>query len=120
LLFTQPDFINQKSALEELILSCGHICDFYLKFHCELNFIEQYWGVAKLCYWASPHTKKIDEMEANVLASLDNVSLAQIRCYAKRSAKFMDAYIKGLTGAQTAWATRKYHGHWVLPKNIMK
>ncbi|KIJ53938.1 hypothetical protein M422DRAFT_154139, partial [Sphaerobolus stellatus SS14] len=40
--------------------------------------------------------------------------------YANRSAKFMDAYIKGLTGAQAAWAARKYHGHRVLPKNIMK
>ncbi|KIJ43410.1 hypothetical protein M422DRAFT_123623, partial [Sphaerobolus stellatus SS14] len=95
-----PYFINQKSALEELILSCGHICDFYPKFHCELNFIEQYWGAAKLCYQASPHTKNIDEIEANVLASLDNVPLVQIRHYANRSAKFMDTYIKVLIGAQ--------------------
>ena len=46
-LFNQPDFTNQKSALEELIQQCGHICDFYPKYHCELNFIEQYWGAAK-------------------------------------------------------------------------
>ena len=43
LLFTQPDFIAQKSKLEEFITSRGHICDFYPKYHCELNFIEQYW-----------------------------------------------------------------------------
>ncbi|KIJ31296.1 hypothetical protein M422DRAFT_186218, partial [Sphaerobolus stellatus SS14] len=48
LLFMQPDFVNQKSALEELVTRRGHICDFYPKFHCELNFIEQYWGAAKL------------------------------------------------------------------------
>jgi hypothetical protein len=42
ILFLQPDFMVQKSQLEELIKSRGHICDFYPKYHCELNFIEQY------------------------------------------------------------------------------
>ena len=42
LLFTQPDFKNQKSHLEEYITSHGHICDFYPKYHCKLNFIKQY------------------------------------------------------------------------------
>ena len=37
LLFTQPDFVDQKSQLEELITSRGHICDFYPKYHCELS-----------------------------------------------------------------------------------
>lgn len=32
----------------------------------------------------------------------------------------MDAYIKGLNGAQAAWAARKYHGHRVLPENILR
>ncbi|KIJ31295.1 hypothetical protein M422DRAFT_267104 [Sphaerobolus stellatus SS14] len=59
------------------------------------------------------------EMEANVLTSLDDIPLQQIRRYAGRSAKFMDAYIKGLNGAQAAWAARKYHGHRVLPENVM-
>ena len=48
LLFMQPDFVSQKSQLEEFVVSQGHICDFYPKYHCELNFIEQYWGAAKL------------------------------------------------------------------------
>jgi hypothetical protein len=42
-LFYQPDFVAQKSQLQEYIESRGHLCDFYPKFHCELNFIEQYW-----------------------------------------------------------------------------
>ncbi|KIJ31065.1 hypothetical protein M422DRAFT_186398 [Sphaerobolus stellatus SS14] len=120
LLFTQPDFVNQKSHLEELITSRNHICDFYPKFHCELNFIEQYWGAAKLRYRASPRTKNMEEMEANVIAALDDVPLTQIQRYANRSAKFMDAYAKGLNGAQAAWAARKYRGHPVLPENILQ
>jgi len=38
--FFQPDFSNQKSALEELITWQGHICEFYPKYHCKTNFIE--------------------------------------------------------------------------------
>lgn len=48
ILFLQPNFVSQKPQLQELIESCGHLCDFYPKYHCELNFIEQYWGAAKL------------------------------------------------------------------------
>jgi hypothetical protein len=47
ILYLQPDFVAQKSQLEELIEQRHHLCDFYPKYHCELNFIEQYWGTAK-------------------------------------------------------------------------
>jgi len=58
-----PDFCSQKSHLEEYITSRGHICDFYPKYHCELNFIEQYHGAAKLQYSSSPKTSNIEAME---------------------------------------------------------
>jgi len=43
----QPDFKEQKSQLEELIVSRGHVCLFFPKFHCELNFIELFWAQVK-------------------------------------------------------------------------
>ncbi|KIJ48164.1 hypothetical protein M422DRAFT_162848 [Sphaerobolus stellatus SS14] len=46
-LYNQPDFVGQKSALVELIEAHGHLVIFYPKFHCELNFIEQCWGATK-------------------------------------------------------------------------
>ena len=79
LLFTQPDFIAQKSKLEEFVTSRGHICNFYPKYHCELNFIEQYWGAAKLYYCNTPKTSNIIEMEKNMLACLDDIPLLQIQ-----------------------------------------
>jgi hypothetical protein len=79
LLFTQPDFENQKSHLEEFIMSRGHICNFYSKYHCELNFIEQYWGAAKLVYRNNPKMKDMKEMEENVKNSLDDVPIVQIQ-----------------------------------------
>ncbi|KAJ7181650.1 hypothetical protein C8R43DRAFT_1083839 [Mycena crocata] len=119
ILFCQPDFVQQKSALEELIISRGHLCDFYPKYHCELNFIEQYWGAAKYRYRNTPTTSNFNEMRANVFKSLDDVPLEQIRRYANRSARFIHAYAEGLSGAQAAWANRRYHGHRTLPPDML-
>ncbi|KIJ49123.1 hypothetical protein M422DRAFT_161769, partial [Sphaerobolus stellatus SS14] len=49
-LYNQPDFVGQKSALIEFIEAHGHLVIFYPKLHCELNFIEQCWGAAKYDY----------------------------------------------------------------------
>ena len=54
IIFNQPDFACVKSHLEEVITAHGHLCDFYPKFHCELNYIEQYWGAVKLLYRSGP------------------------------------------------------------------
>ena len=80
LLFCQPDFETQKSCLEKFITFHWHICDFYPKYHCELNFIEQYWGAAKFCYCNTTWTTNIIEMEENMIA-WDNVPLLQIIWY---------------------------------------
>lgn len=79
LLYLQPDFMGQKSLLEETIEARGHICDFYPKFHCELNFIEQYWGASKLRYRSLPYKKNLAEMKLCMVDSLDFVPLIQIR-----------------------------------------
>lgn len=79
LLFTQPDFVAQKSQLQELVTSRGHLCDFYPKFHPELNFIEQYWGLSKFHYRMSPKTANTHEQEDNIVNALAMPSLLQIR-----------------------------------------
>ena len=43
----QPDFLEQRSALEEIIVGSRHIFERYPKFHCECNFIERYWDFVK-------------------------------------------------------------------------
>ncbi|CAG8684654.1 6645_t:CDS:2 [Cetraspora pellucida] len=43
----QPDFLEQRSLLKEAVINAGHIFERYPKFHCECNFIEQYWGFMK-------------------------------------------------------------------------
>ena len=41
------DFKAQKSRIAEVVEARGHICMFLPKFHCELNYIELYWCLAK-------------------------------------------------------------------------
>ena len=77
-LFNQPDIVAQKPALFELVESHGHLAFFYPKFHCELNFIEQCWGYAKLQYRMLPPTKNEAEMEKNVQECLDRVDLLKM------------------------------------------
>ncbi len=43
----QPDFHEQKSLVQEVIEAWGHLCIFLPKVHCELNFIEFFWGAVK-------------------------------------------------------------------------
>jgi len=120
ILFNQPDFVSQKSQLEELIESRHHLCDFYPKYHCELNFIEQYWGAAKLRFRVAGHAKTLNEMEKKVIACLDDIPLLQIRRYANRSARFIHAYAQGLSGSQAAWANRRFHSHRTLPPDMVR
>ncbi|KIJ31485.1 hypothetical protein M422DRAFT_266863 [Sphaerobolus stellatus SS14] len=119
ILFNQPDFVAQKSALVELIEDSNHLVIFYPKFHCELNFIEQCWGASKYDYQRSLLTKNEAQMDTNIWQCLDNVNIVKIRRFANRSARFMDGYQQGLTGSQASWANKKYHGHRVLPESIM-
>lgn len=79
LLFSQPDFIDQKSQVQELVESRGHLCDFYPKYHCELNYIEQFWGAAKYRFRSMARAATIEEMEKHVLSCLDSIPLLQIR-----------------------------------------
>ena len=79
LLYIQPDFLKQQSLLQELVESHGHLCDFYPKYHCELNFIEQYWGAAKLRFRVMGRAATIEKMEKNVVKCLDDIPLLQIQ-----------------------------------------
>ena len=47
LISLQPDFFQPKSLVQETIENAGHLCIFLPKFHCELNFIEFFWGAVK-------------------------------------------------------------------------
>ena len=68
--------------LQELYEDTGHLCLYYPKFHCELNFIEQYWGNAKFRYQETPFTNNEEQMMLNMHECLDSVPVDCIRQYA--------------------------------------
>ncbi|PUU75786.1 hypothetical protein B9Z19DRAFT_993111 [Tuber borchii] len=47
ILSREEDFLAQKGMLQEEIERSGHLILFLPKFHCELNWIEYYWGEGK-------------------------------------------------------------------------
>ncbi|KAF8527171.1 hypothetical protein BU17DRAFT_39904, partial [Hysterangium stoloniferum] len=48
------------------------------------------------------------------------ISFVFLFSFANQSARFINAYIKGLNHAQAVWANGKYHGHQTLPDNILR
>lgn len=53
LMSIQPDFVAQKNMLEEAVVARGYMAILFPVFHCELNWIEHFWGAAK--YWVRKH-----------------------------------------------------------------
>jgi len=120
ILYTQPDFTNINSILQTICMARGFQVLFLPKFHCKLNFIEQCWGRAKSVYQTYPESSREDHLEQNAISALDSIPLTMMQRFANRSLRFMNAYDRGLNGRQAAWASRKYHGHRVLPNSIME
>lgn len=79
LLYHQPDFTVVKSILEMHCEELGATCIFLLKFHCELNPIEQCWGYAKHEYQKYPASTKESDLEANVCQAMESVPLKSMR-----------------------------------------
>ena len=119
ILFNQSDFAGVEPVLETTCCAQGFQVIFLLKFHCELNFIEQCWGYAKRVYHLNPPSSREDQLEKNAVAVVEAVLLILMWKFAVWSRWFMDAYERGLNSRQVAWAAWKYKGHHILPAEIM-
>jgi hypothetical protein len=73
IVYSEPDFVEEESLLETCCRSWGYPVHFFPKFHCETSFIEQCWGNAKQQYQLLPPLSKAEDLEWNIIVSLDDV-----------------------------------------------
>ncbi|CAG8622240.1 19511_t:CDS:2, partial [Cetraspora pellucida] len=113
---SQPDFVIQKSTIVELIEGADHICIFYLKFYCELNFIEMYWGAAKR--YARNHCDYTwTGLQEAVPEALNSVDIVTIRKFTRKSWRYMELYHGELIGKLAEYACKKFKLHRRVPEN---
>ncbi|CAG8593227.1 hypothetical protein GLOIN_2v1792152 [Rhizophagus irregularis DAOM 181602=DAOM 197198] len=115
----EPNFIAQKGAIKELIENAGHKCIFSPKFHCKLNFIERYWGVAKRyscenCDYLWKGLQKI------VYESLNSVNLTTIRKFSRKFWCYMDLCRKDIDRKLVEYAIKKYKSHRRIPECVLE
>lgn len=122
LLELQPDFKEQCSLVQEVIEEAGHLCIFLPKFHCELNFIEYFWGAVKR-YLQENCDYTFSTLQQNLPMALESVSVETIRKWEHRMWRWVDAYDGGM-GARDAqlhvqkFSSRKYKSHRQVPEGV--
>jgi hypothetical protein len=117
LLSRQPDFLRQKPAVVEYLESRGHLCLLLPKYHCELNWIERWWGLAKqhtrkYCDYTFPGLKQqvpIALSDSN--KCLNQPLLTLMRKWDRLGWRYVDVYEKGFPSDVAQKAAQKYHGH---------
>ncbi|KAJ3847597.1 hypothetical protein EV368DRAFT_87552 [Lentinula lateritia] len=118
----QPDFQEQISLVQEVIEAAGHLCLFLPKFHCEINFIEYFWGAVK--HYLREHCDyTFKTLRENMLKALASIQVELIRKWEHRAWRFIDAYGEGL-GAKDAvtkvkqFSSRRYTSHRWIPESL--
>ncbi|KAJ4496252.1 hypothetical protein C8J55DRAFT_414344 [Lentinula edodes] len=126
ILENQPDFLGQMSLVEdsEVISAAGHLCIFLPKFHCELNFIEFFWGAVKR-YLREHCDYTFTTLQENMPKALESVAVATIRRWEHRMQRWMEAYRQGMD-AQSAqlhvrqFSSCKYTSHRCIPEAVAR
>ena len=106
----QPDFQAQKSLVQDTIEAAGHLCIFLPKFHCELNFIEFFWGAVKK-YLHENCDYTFETLRQNLPKALSSVKLKTIRLWEHCMIRWMDAYRLGLGAKEAQNSVRKFSSH---------
>jgi hypothetical protein len=122
LLEVQSDFQEQRSLVQEVIEAAGHLCIFLPKFHCELNFIEYFWGAVKR-YLRDHCDYTFPTLQENLPKALESVGVGTIRKWEHRMWRWVEAYDCGLAAREAQlhvqkFSSRKYKSHRRAPERL--
>lgn len=96
--------------MQEEIEARHHKVIFYLKFHCDLNFIERFWCSAK--HFARENCSYfLESLRNNVLRAIHSVSSKTIDRYHQKYERLISAYADGLTYGTEEFTKRAYNSH---------
>ena len=90
----QPDFVEQKSLVHETFEAAGHLCIMLPKYHCELNFIEFFWGTMKR-YLREHCDYTYSGLQRNIPDAMAPVNVFTICKWEHRIIRWMSAYRDG-------------------------
>jgi len=120
----QDNFQQQKSLVQETIEAAGHLCIFLPKFHCELNYIEFFWGVVKK-YLRDNCDYTFDALKRNLPHALSSVCLNTFRLWEHRMYRSMIAYRADLGTSEAQiqvrrFSSTKYKSHRRIPDAVAR
>ncbi|CAK5263642.1 unnamed protein product [Mycena citricolor] len=118
----EPDFQQQRSLVQETIENARHLCIILPKYHCELNFIEFFWGAVKR-YLRDNCDYSFDTLRANMPKALESVKLSTIRKWEHRTFRWLEAYSVGLDAKDAQkrvkeFSSHRYKSHRRVPESL--
>lgn len=118
----QPDFREQKSLVQEVIEAWGHLCIFLPKFHCELNFIEFFWGAVKR-YLRENCDYTFQTLKDNMPKALKSVDISTIRKWEHQMVRWLTAYWSGMEAKAAQievkkFSSCKFASHHRVPETV--
>ena len=117
-------FLEQMTALEELLTASGHICRMLPKMHPELNPIESYWAMLKV-YLHEVCGYTIGELRKNTPAAAASVPIESVRRHFRRANRFSSMYHQEAEDGVPMpfkireYMMRKYSRHRQVPKGCL-
>ena len=107
---SQPDFKEQQSLVQETIEAAGHYCIFLPKYHCELNFIEYFWGAVKK-FIRDNCDYTFNTLKDNLPKAMASVKLETIRKWEHWTIRWCEAYRMGLGAKDAQQCVQEYSSH---------
>ncbi|EJF62740.1 hypothetical protein DICSQDRAFT_30294, partial [Dichomitus squalens LYAD-421 SS1] len=95
-------------------------CIFLPKSHCEINFIEYFWGAVK--HWLQEHCDyTFETLRENMPKALRSVSVELLRKWEHQAWRCIDAYAEGLGACKAQYkvkefSSRRYKSHRRIPE----